>query len=128
MVEEGEIVQGKIHSEIQAIASQKEHLESVRKMFGDELAIIHNLRSTEESFRERKAGWSMRSGRWTQDLAKLETRIKRLTDKVAGDQSAVVELEKAIEGLEKRISQVESLKILAVQRRDFKQASLYEGS
>lgn len=127
VVEEGEVVQGKIHSEIQAIVSQQEHLESVRKMFGDELAIIQKLRSSEESFREKEARWNMRSSRWTQDMVKLETRIKKLTDKVAEDQKAVVELEEAIEGLEKRVSHAESLKNLAVQRRDFKQASHYSG-
>lgn len=127
VVEEGEAVQGRLQSEIQAIVAQREHLESVRKMFEDELAIIQKLRSSEESFREKEAGWSMRSSRWTQDLAKLENRIKRLTDKAAGDQRAVAELEEAMEGLEKRLSQTESLKILAVQRRDFKQASHYSG-
>ncbi|KAG0295357.1 hypothetical protein BGZ96_011925 [Linnemannia gamsii] len=127
VIEDGEVVQGRIHSEIQAIVSQQEHLESVRKMFGDELAIIQKLRSEEESFKEKEAGWNMHSSRWTQDMLKLETRIKKLTDKVAEDQSAVVELEEVIEGLEKRVSQAESLKNLAVQRRDFKQASHYSG-
>ncbi|KAF9098151.1 hypothetical protein BGX23_006956 [Mortierella sp. AD031] len=127
LVEEGEVVQGKIQSEIQAIISQQENLESVRKMFGDEMAIIQRLRSEEESFREKEAGWSMRASRWTQDQIKLENKIRKLTDKVSADQRAVVELGEAIEGMEKRIGQAEPLKVLAVQRRDFKQASYYSG-
>ncbi|KAF9103643.1 hypothetical protein BGX29_003117 [Mortierella sp. GBA35] len=127
LVEEGEVIQGKIQSEIQAIISQQENLESVRKMFGDEMAIIQRLRSEEESFREKEAGWSMRASRWTQDQIKLENKIRKLTDKVSADQRAVVELGEAIEGMEKRIGQAEPLKVLAVQRRDFKQASYYSG-
>ncbi|KAF9334695.1 hypothetical protein BGZ91_010755 [Linnemannia elongata] len=126
-VENVEGALGKIQSDVQAIVAQQEHLETVRKMFGNELAIIQKLRVEEEGFREKEAGWSMRSIRWTQDLVKLEGRIKKLTDKVAGDQKVVVELEESMEGLEKRVGQCESLKVLAVQRRDFKQASHYSG-
>lgn len=127
VVEAVEGALGKIQSDVKAIVAQQEHLETVRKMFGDELAIIHKLRVEEEEFREKEAGWNMRSSRWTQDLVKLEGRIKRLTDKVAENQRVVVDLEEGIEGLEKRVSQSESLKVLAVQRRDFKQASHYSG-
>ena len=126
-VETVEGVLGKIQSDVQVIVAQQEHLETVRKMFGEELAVIQKLRVEEEWLREKEAGWSMRSSRWTQDLVKLEGRIKKLTDKIAGDQRVVVELEEGIEGLEKRVGQSESLKVLAVQRRDFKQASHYSG-
>ncbi|KAF9543126.1 hypothetical protein EC957_001271 [Mortierella hygrophila] len=127
VVEKAEGVLDKVQSDVQAIVAQQEHLETVRKMFGDELAIIQKLRVEEEWFREKEAGWSMRSSRWTQEQVRLEVRIKRLTDKVAGDQRVVVELEEGIKGLEKRAGQSESLKVLAVQRRDFKQASHYSG-
>lgn len=127
VVEAVEGALGKIQSDVQAIIAQQENLGTVRKMFEDELAIIQKLRVEEEEFREKEAGWNMRSSRWTQDLVKLESRIKMLTDMVAGDQRVVVELEEGIEGLEKRISQSDSLKVLAVQRRDFKQASHYSG-
>ncbi|KAF9128483.1 hypothetical protein BGW39_005016 [Mortierella sp. 14UC] len=125
--EESEAAQGVLKGEIQAIVSQQDHLESVRKMFGDELAIIQKLRAEEESFREKEAGWGMRSSRWTQDLLRLENRIKKLTDKAAGEQDGVAALAMSIEDTEKRVSQAESLKVLAVQRRDFKQASHYSG-
>ncbi|KAF9924501.1 hypothetical protein FBU30_005550 [Linnemannia zychae] len=124
-VEEGEIVQKRLDNEIQAIVSQQRHLESVRKMFGDELSIIQRLREEEEGFREKEAGWTLSSNRWMQDLTKIENRIKKLADKVAENQRAVIALEEDIEGIEKRVNQVESLKVLAVQRRDFKQASVY---
>ncbi|KAF9901238.1 hypothetical protein EC991_006391 [Linnemannia zychae] len=125
--EESEATQGELESEIRAIVSQQEHLDSVRKMFGDELAIIQKLRVEEESFREKEAEWSMRSGRWTQDLVRLESKIRKLTDKAAGEQDAVAVLAMSIDDTEKRIGQAESLKVSAVQRRDFKQASHYSG-
>ncbi|KAG0274084.1 hypothetical protein BGZ95_010118 [Linnemannia exigua] len=126
-VEEGEVVQGKLQGDIQAIVLQQEHLESVRKMFGDALATIQKLRVEEESFREKEAGWSMRSSRWAQDLVQLENRIKKLTDRVTRDQKAFEVFGESIEDTERRVNQAESLKVLAVQRRDFKQASHYSG-
>ncbi|KAG0372185.1 hypothetical protein BGX24_000590 [Mortierella sp. AD032] len=126
-VEEGEVVQGKLQGDIKAIVLQQEHLESVRKMFGDELETIQKLRVEEENFREKEAGWSMRSSRWAQDLVQMESRVRKSADRVAKDQRAFEVFEESIEDTERRVNQAESLKVLAVQRRDFKQASHYSG-
>ncbi|KAF9195167.1 hypothetical protein BGZ51_004594 [Haplosporangium sp. Z 767] len=114
-----------ISNEIQLIATQRDRLKDVRKVFEEELQAIQRLRLEEETFREKEAGWMVRTDSLTEDLKKSEAQVSKLTTKIAADQKAIVDLEQDIAAGEKRILKTESLKNLAAQRRDFKQASLY---
>ncbi|KAG0261754.1 hypothetical protein BG011_000718 [Mortierella polycephala] len=114
-----------ISNEIQLIATQQDRLKDVRKVFEEELQAIQRLRLEEETFREKEAGWMMRTDSLTEDLKESEAQVSKLTTKIAADEKAIVDLEQDIAAGEKRILKTESLKNLAAQRWDFKQASLY---
>ncbi|CAO3569616.1 unnamed protein product [Mortierella alpina] len=118
-----EAVHEEMTKAIQSITVQKSRLESVHQLFESELTVIEKLRLEEEMFREKEAGWIMRANSLDEDLKKSEARISEWTSKIAADQKTVQELEQEIQAAEKRISMSEVLKVLSVQRRDFKQAA-----
>ncbi|KAF9982944.1 hypothetical protein BGZ75_005580 [Mortierella antarctica] len=122
-----EAAQEEITQAIQSIIAQKNRLESVRQLFESELLVIQKLRLEEEMFREAEAGWTMRANSLHEDLKKSEARISEWTSKIVADQKTIKELEQEIQAAEKRISQSEALKVLSVQRRDFKQAAQCSG-
>ncbi|KAF9570182.1 hypothetical protein EC968_002121 [Mortierella alpina] len=118
-----EAAQEEITKAIQSITAQMHRLEDVRQLFESELSVIQKLRLEEEMFREKEAGWTMRANSLAEDLKKSEARVSEWTTKVAADQKAMQALEQEIQAAEKRVSMSEALKVLSVQRRDFKQAA-----
>ncbi|KAF9948327.1 hypothetical protein BGZ70_002269 [Mortierella alpina] len=118
-----EAVHEEMTKAIQSIIVQKSRLESVHQLFESELSVIQKLRLEEEMFREKEAGWVMRANSLDEDLRKSEARISDWTSKMAANQKTVQELEQEMQAAEKRISMSEALKVLSVQRRDFKQAA-----
>ncbi|KAF9173533.1 hypothetical protein BGX21_011505 [Mortierella sp. AD011] len=121
--QEANAVQDGVRNEIQQITSQQDRLEEVRRLFEEELTTIQKLRLEEEAFREKEAGWNMRSSSLSENLNEHEAKIESLTNASAADQKAITNLELDLEATQKRISTIESLKALSVQRRDFRQAS-----
>ncbi|KAF8941529.1 hypothetical protein BGZ58_006932 [Dissophora ornata] len=122
-MQEVEAAQEQIAGEIQNIISQHDRLEEVRRLFQAELAMIQKLRLEEEAFREKEAGWNMRANSLNEDMRRYEAQLESLTNKGEADQRSIKNLELDLEAAQKRISTIESLKNLSVQRRDFKQAS-----
>ncbi|KAF9103524.1 hypothetical protein BGX27_010545 [Mortierella sp. AM989] len=121
--QEADNVHDEVRDEIQQITSQQNRLEEVRRHFEEELTTIQKLRLEEEAFREKEAGWNMRSSSLNEDLKRHEAKIESLTSASAADQKVITNLELDLDATQKRISTIESLKALSVQRRDFKQAS-----
>lgn len=114
-VQETALTQTEISIEIRNIESQQARLEGVRQQFSEELDVIQQLRREEESFKEREAGWSMQTTNLQEELRKHEAKIRELVAAREADQQLLVEKELNIDALEKRIHQLESSKILAVQ-------------
>ncbi|KAG0366543.1 hypothetical protein BGZ54_005206 [Gamsiella multidivaricata] len=122
-VHEAEATQEEIASEIHQINLQRDRLEEVRRLFEGEQAMIQKLRLEEEEFREKEAGWNMRASSLGEGLKKYESQIEAWTNQSVTDQKAITNLELDLDATKKRISTVETLKTLSIQRRDFKQAS-----
>ncbi|KAF9404888.1 hypothetical protein BGZ94_003893, partial [Podila epigama] len=122
-VQEARKIQDDISNEIQATEAQQEKLEKVRKQFEQELDTIEQLRCEEEMFRERHAGWRLRMSTLREELQRSETSIRELVAKREADEQLLVEREVELETREKQVHQLESSKVLAVQRRDFKKAA-----
>ncbi|KAF9353220.1 hypothetical protein BGX26_009008 [Mortierella sp. AD094] len=125
--QEADAVQDGVRNEIQHITSQQDRLEEVRRLFEGELVTIQKLRLEEEAFREEEAGWNMRSSSLSENLKEHEAKIESFTSASAADQKVITSLELDLEATQKRISTIESLKALSVQRRDFRQASHCSG-
>lgn len=114
-VQETALAQTEVSTEIRNIESQQAKLEGVRKQFSLELDMIHQLRREEEAFREREAGWSLQTNNLQEELRKHEAKIRELVTAREADQQSLVEMELEIDAFEKRINQLESSKVLAVQ-------------
>ncbi|KAF9581574.1 hypothetical protein BGW38_001360 [Lunasporangiospora selenospora] len=104
---------------------QEKQLKLQQSQFDKETRAIERVKAEGELLRERQAGWSLKAEQLKDGLKKQGDKVRLHTEELASEQQRVAELEHELESMEDRSLKIERLKGLAVQRRDFRQASQY---